>query len=570
MKYREGRYTVLSMDVYKVIKEIDTQNVIEIIDPCMDDFLYIFDLQKNTMKISQSAVGRFLIPDRLLNNASDEMLHAIYEEDRAMLAKHMRSITEGKEKIHNLHYRWMGKNHETIWINCRGRVLSDPEDGSPRYLVGCINEIGAKQKADNVSGLLGEYSLKIFYESRSPKLPQGFLLRIGIDDFKNINESHGNEYGDYILRRTAQCIEENIGPEQSLFHIVADEFAVVDFSGGSVQQAEDLFHEIKKSIYAFIEQNQYKAVYTVSGGIVKNGDVDNSFENAMKLSEFALSEAKERGKNSCYVFEEEEYEDYLKSRTLLRQLHHAVNNGFEGFEAYFQPLVNAANGELTGAETLLRFHSPEGGMVSPGEFIPILEESGLIIPVGRWVLRQALDACREWQKILPEFKVNVNLSYVQVLKSRVLTDVRRIVDEFGVKPSSVCIELTESGYLEENERFDKVWNGLKEYGVLLALDDFGTGYSNLRCLSDLKPAYIKIDRSFTLKALNREYEYRLLNHIVEMSHSLGLHVCVEGIETEGELTKAKQTEPDYIQGFLFGKPCSRAEFTQKFFTKQAG
>ena len=104
---------------------------------------------------------------------------------------------------------------------------------------------------------------------------------------------------------------------------------------------------------------------------------------------------------------------------------------------------------------------------------------------------------------------------------------------------------------------------------MLALDDFGTGYSNLRCLSDLKPAYIKIDRSFTLKALNREYEYRLLNHIVEMSHSLGLHVCVEGIETEGELTKAKQTEPDYIQGFLFGKPCSRAEFTQKFFTKQA-
>jgi EAL domain-containing protein (putative c-di-GMP-specific phosphodiesterase class I) len=106
--------------------------------------------------------------------------------------------------------------------------------------------------------------------------------------------------------------------------------------------------------------------------------------------------------------------------------------------------------------------------------------------------------------------------------------------------------------------------------IQFILDDFGTGYSNLRCLSDLKPAYIKIDRSFTLKALNREYEYRLLNHIVEMSHSLGLHVCVEGIETEGELTKAKQTEPDYIQGFLFGKPCSRAEFTQKFFTKQAG
>ena len=503
-------------------------DMVGLLSPCMDDYLYVCDFKEDYYQISPNAVKRFCLPADHFHNVVEMHRQVVYPDDLDLLLVELELLSAGRKVFHNLHYRWMGKNHEPIWINCRGRVLSDPEDGSPRYLVGCINEIGAKQKADNVSGLLGEYSLKIFYESRSPKLPQGFLLRIGIDDFKNINESHGNEYGDYILRRTAQCIEENIGSEQSLFHIVADEFAVVDFSGGSVQQAEDLFHEIKKSIYAFIEQNQYKAVYTVSGGIVKNGDVDNSFENAMKLSEFALSEAKERGKNSCYVFEEEEYEDYLKSRTLLRQLHHAVNNGFEGFEAYFQPLVNAANGELTGAE-------------------------------------------RYWNDMgHPDYKVNVNLSYVQVLKSRVLTDVRRIVDEFGVKPSSVCIELTESGYLEENERFDKVWNGLKEYGVLLALDDFGTGYSNLRCLSDLKPAYIKIDRSFTLKALNREYEYRLLNHIVEMSHSLGLHVCVEGIETEGELTKAKQAEPDYIQGFLFGKPCSRAEFTQKFFAKQVG
>ena len=550
-------------------------DMVGLLSPCMDDYLYVCDFKEDYYQISPNAVKRFCLPADHFHNVVEMHRQVVYPDDLDLLLVELELLSTGRKVFHNLHYRWMGKNHETIWINCRGRVLCDP-DGSPRYLVGCINEIGAKQKADNVSGLLGEYSLKAFYESRSPKLPQGFLLRIGIDDFKDINESHGNEYGDYILRRTAQCIEENIGSEQSLFHIVSDEFAVVDFSGGSVETAEKLFHEIKKSIYAFIEQNQYKAVYTVSGGIVENGDVDNSFENAMKLSEFALSQAKERGKNSCYVFEEEEYEDYLKSRTLLRQLHHAVNNGFEGFEAYFQPLVNAANGELTGAETLLRFHSPEGGMVSPGEFIPILEESGLIIPVGRWVLRQALDACREWQKILPEFKVNVNLSYVQVLKSRVLTDVRRIVDEIAamekakLPADALIIELTESDLLEQNINERHFLTELQRMKIKLALDDFGTGYSNLRCLSDLKPAYIKIDRSFTLKALNREYEYRLLNHIVEMSHSLGLHVCVEGIETEGELTKAKQTEPDYIQGFLFGKPCSRAEFTQKFFTKQAG
>jgi len=543
--------------------------IVELFNPCMDDYLYVFDLQKDCYKISKHATERFLLPGDNFDDAAKAHHTFVYSEDQSRLDDEFRRIMSGEIVFHNMHYRWLDRVGKPVWINCRGRVLNDA-DGKPHFLVGCINEIGQKQKADNVSGLLGESSLSAYVEQFEDGLPDGFFLRIGIDDFRDINGDFGMEYGDYILKSTADCIAENIKPSQRLYRILADEFMVVDFSGGDMEAATELYKNIRKSLDTFIEENGYKSVFTISAGAVDTAKTSGTYENIMKLSEYALNTAKDQGKNRCYIYMQEDYDVFLRKKQITRQLHHAVNNGFEGFEAYFQPLVNAANGELTGAETLLRFHSPEGGMVSPGEFIPILEESGLIIPVGRWVLRQALDACREWQKILPEFKVNVNLSYVQVLKSRVLTDVRRIVDEFGVKPSSVCIELTESGYLEENERFDKVWNGLKEYGVLLALDDFGTGYSNLRCLSDLKPAYIKIDRSFTLKALNREYEYRLLNHIVEMSHSLGLHVCVEGIETEGELTKAKQTEPDYIQGFLFGKPCSRAEFTQKFFTKQAG
>lgn len=549
------------------VAKFTTEQMIDMVglwSPCMDDYLYVCDFKEDYYQISPNAVKRFLLPADHFQNVIEVHKQIVYPEDMDMIMTELELLAQGKKTFHNLHYRWLGRDLKPIWINCRGRVLNDP-DGTPRYLVGCINEIGAKQKADNVSGLLGEFSLHTYYQTYEPSIPDGFLLRIGIDEFKDINESRGNEYGDYILRKTAQCIEENIKPGQKLFRIVADEFAVVDFIGGTVADAEQLYKNIRLSIFSFIEENQYKAVYTVSGGIIDNRCIEGTYESAMKRSEFALSEAKQSGKNSCHVFELEKYEMYLHKRELLRTLHHAVNHGFEGFEAYFQPLVDATNGNLTGAETLLRFHGADGGMISPGEFIPILEESGLIIPVGKWVLRQALDACKEWQNYLPEFKVNVNLSYVQVLKSRVLSDIRNIVEEFGVKPSSVCIELTESGYLEENDHFDKVWNGLKEYGVLLALDDFGTGYSNLHCLSDLQPAYIKIDRSFMMKALRHDYEYRLLEHIVEMSHSLGLHVCMEGIETEEELARARAAEPDYIQGFLFGKPCSKAEFTRKFF-----
>lgn len=538
-------------------------DIVGLFSPCMDDYLYICDFKEDYYQISPNAVKRFLLPADHFNHVLEAHRQVVYPEDMDMIVVELELLQQGKKTFHNLHYRWLDHDLQPIWINCRGRVIND-EDGTPHFLVGCINEIGAKQKADNVSGLLGESSMQTYYEEFEGKYQGGYLLRIGIDDFKDINENHGIEYGDYILKKTAECIAANILPGQRLFRVVADEFAIVDFLGGSVADAERLYQDIKSSLFAFVEENQYKVVYTVSGGILPNDKIE-SFESAMKLSEFALSEAKRSGKNSCRVFEQKEYEAYRHKRHLLAALHHAVNHDFEGFEAYFQPLVGASDGKLSGAETLLRFHTPDGAMVSPGEVIPILEESGLIIPVGKWILRQALVACKEWQKYLPTFKVNVNLSYVQVLKSQVLLDIRSIVEEYGVKPSSVCIELTESGFLEENAHFDKVWNGLKDYGILLALDDFGTGYSNLHCLCDLKPAYVKIDRSFTAKALSRDYEYRLLNYIVDMAHSLGLHVCMEGIETETELKKAREVEPDYIQGFLFGKPCSREEFYRKFF-----
>lgn len=534
--------------------------------PCMDDYLYVCDFKKDDYQISPRAKERFLLPSDHFSNVLEEHKKFVYPEDVKLLIEELEELSSGTRTSHNMHYRWLDRDKNPIWINCRGRVLRD-SDGTPHFLVGCINEIGEKQKADNVSGLLGESSMKACYEEFGGRFPDGFLLRIGIDDFKDINENHGIEYGDFILRKTAECIEKHILPGQKLFRLVADEFAIVDFLGGTMADAKKLYRDIRMSLAEFVEENQYQAVYTMSGGILPNDMMGDSFENAMKLSEFALSEAKRGGKNSFRIFEKEAYDTYLRKRQLLRAMHHAVNHDFLGFETYFQPIVDAGDVKLSGAEALLRFRMEDGAMISPGDFIPILEESGLIIPVGRWVLRQALMACKEWQEYVPHFKVNVNLSYVQMLKSQVLNDIVSIVEEYGVKPSSICIELTESGYLEDNSRFNKVWNGLKDYGVLLALDDFGTGYSNLHCLSDLKPAYIKIDRSFMMKALNKDYEYRLLNSIVEMSHSLGLHVCMEGIETETELVKARSANPDYIQGFLFGRPCDRDTFFEQFVAK---
>ena len=509
----------------------------------------------------------------------------VYSEDQSRLDDEFRRIMSGEIVFHNMHYRWLDRAGKPVWINCRGRVLNDA-DGKPHFLVGCINEIGQKQKADNVSGLLGESSLSAYVEQFEDGLPDGFFLRIGIDDFRDINGDFGMEYGDYILKSTADCIAENIKPSQRLYRILADEFMVVDFSGGDMEAATELYKNIRKSLDTFIEENGYKSVFTISAGAVDTAKTSGTYENIMKLSEYALNTAKDQGKNRCYIYMQEDYDVFLRKKQITRQLHHAVNHGFEGFETYYQPIVDTKTRRLVGAEALMRFSMPERcedgetkkeavcvgedghdadekvhwERISPVEFIPLLEETGLIIPAGKWMLHQAISTCSRWQKYIPNFRININLSYVQVMKSRVLTEILTALRLYGLEPSAVGIELTESGYLDTNTHFQKLWDGLKKNGVLVILDDFGTGYSNLHCLGDLRPNYIKIDRSFTLKALNNQYEHDLMTQIITMTHKLDLTICVEGIETEDEFAKISELDPDYIQGFLFGKPQPAEEF----------
>lgn len=545
----------------------------------------MFDLQKDCYKISKHATERFLLPGDNFDDAAKAHHTFVYSEDQSRLDDEFRRIMSGEIVFHNMHYRWLDRAGKPVWINCRGRVLNDA-DGKPHFLVGCINEIGQKQKADNVSGLLGESSLSAYVEQFEDGLPDGFFLRIGIDDFRDINGDFGMEYGDYILKSTADCIAENIKPSQRLYRILADEFMVVDFSGGDMEAATELYKNIRKSLDTFIEENGYKSVFTISAGAVDTAKTSGTYENIMKLSEYALNTAKDQGKNRCYIYMQEDYDVFLRKKQITRQLHHAVNHGFEGFETYYQPIVDTKTRRLVGAEALMRFSMPERcedgetkkeavcvgedghdadekvhwERISPVEFIPLLEETGLIIPAGKWMLHQAISTCSRWQKYIPNFRININLSYVQVMKSRVLTEILTALRLYGLEPSAVGIELTESGYLDTNTHFQKLWDGLKKNGVLVILDDFGTGYSNLHCLGDLRPNYIKIDRSFTLKALNNQYEHDLMTQIITMTHKLDLTICVEGIETEDEFAKISELDPDYIQGFLFGKPQPAEEF----------
>lgn len=545
------------------------EDAIRILNPCMNDYLYVFDLKEDYYVISKHATERFILPSDKFYNATKKHEDFVCPEDISMLCKEIKLIKAGKKKFHDMKYRWLDKHNNPIWINCRGSVLFD-ENAQPHYLVGCINEIGVKPEADNVSGLLGEYVLdRYIKDTCTDNIPDGFIIRMSIDNFSTINADFGMSYGDFILKRTAECILESIKPTQKLFKAGSDEFIIVDFNGSSINEAVDIYKQCKKHINNFIENNRYNTIYTLSAGIINTRDITLEEENYVKLSEFALKTAKDNGRNNYYIYSKTDYDRYKRKLYISKALHNAVNEDFKGFQVFYQPLVDASTYMLTGAEALMRFSIKKEGVdeceyISPAEFIPVLEETGLIIPAGRWILEQSAKQCSIWNEHVKDFRVNINVSYIQVMKSDVFSDIMSVIDKYSLQPSCIGIELTESGYLDSITHFNHLWRKLKDNGVYVILDDFGTGYSNLHCLSDLKPNYIKIDRTFTLKALKNKYDYELMTYIIDMAHSLGLKLCIEGVETSDDLRQLRDSGADYIQGYLFGKPYPAVEFEKRY------
>lgn len=540
--------------------------IIDVLQPCMNDYLYIYDFKKDFYYISLQAQDRFALPSHCFYDVEANHAQFVYPDDYGALLQDLNLLKNGQKDVHNLQYRWISKSGSPIWINCRGKVME--ESGKPAFLIGCINEIGKKQDADNVSGLLGMSGLKDFLNDFDMQTSFGFLLRLGLDDFKEINEKLGNDYGDLVLKHTSACIKQCMREGQHLYRLSGDEFIIIDLSGRSKKQAVELYKDIRTAIDAFVEATHFEAVFTVSGGVLPcHPNQSYSFTEMMKFSEFSLSEAKRKGKNCSYIFVMDDYQKFLRRRRLTQILRQSLNHDFEGFEVFLQPFYSPEQGQIFGAESLLRFHSEELGDISPAEIVPILEDTGLIIPVGKWVLHEALKMQKKIAATHPNFHVSVNVSYVQIAKSNIITEILDAVDLYDVNPNNVVIELTESGMLDCDRRITKLWTRLKNKGIHLALDDFGTGYSNFHYLNELQPDIIKIDRSFTAQAIESDYEFHLLSLMSDMSQSLNIKMCIEGIESDTEKEKMDTLDPSYYQGYYFGKPSNFQDFCQLLTTK---
>lgn len=555
----------MEMIGFKTADEISVDNLIEILAPCMDDYLYIYNIQKGTMKISSTAVDRFGLESCVMQDLT-ELLSVVYEEDRELLKNSLWLIAEGKAKKHNLHYRWLDKYGKPVWIDCRGVVLEDA-DGRPAYLVGCLNETGIQRRADNNTGLLSEMEFWSDIDDLQERITTGFFMHIGIDDFALINSARGVEYGNYVLKSVAKCIKECLLPHQRLYYLLGDQFMVVDLKSNGKESAGELRNHIRTRLNKFIIEEKYEAVFSISVGAIDATTVYEGHEECRGKLEFSLKKAKSMGKNTFYYYTEKDYQDFLRKRKIVAALRHSITDHYDGFAVYYQPIMDCETEQMIGAEALMRYSVRLEGKeeyISPMEFIPLLEETKLIIPAGRYILNEAAKFCARMQSFIPNFRVNVNASYIQVVMGNLEQDILDAIKRYDLDPRCLCIEMTESGFLDMTPAFMRFRKTLDEYKIQFVVDDFGTGYSNLHCISEMDPAYIKIDKDLTVKSMKDERYYELFNSIIAMVHSVDINICVEGVEERAWCQLLREMRVDFLQGYLFGKPCNEQQFIERF------
>lgn len=535
-----------------------------------DDYLFIYDIKKDEYAISEVAVERFALEAWKFSDATEKLKAVCHPEDWPMLEQNIAGIKEKTVTEHDLEYRWLDKKGYPVWISCRGQVTLDA-DGQVRYLVGRITELGKKNPLDSVTGLYREIRLRMdLSEMQAISEKNGYLLQIGIDNFREINDKHGKEFGNEVLSSVAKSIQDCVGDQGKVYRMDGDEMLVV------IEQAQEdveepahiLYHAIRRRVDEVIAGKNYQQFYTVSAGSAYFEKDVKEFQVLIERAEFALHQAKQKGRNTYVSYDKTEYELFVKKIDMQEKLRLSVMDNFKGFELYYQPIVNIKERKILGAEALLRWKNEEFGMVSPAEFIPLLEESGLIIPVGRWVIRTAMDRCSKWKESDENFRININLSFIQIKKSNIIHDIDECMQELQFDSRNVLFEITESGELEEGYMTKRILQSFQRRNLNLAIDDFGTGYSNLRYIKEMMFDLVKIDREFIKNITQSQYDFLVVKQFTELAHSLNLKVCYEGVETYEDLQCVLQLNPDYIQGFYFAKPVPLAEFEEKYLCKE--
>jgi len=394
----------------------------------------------------------------------------------------------------------------------------------------------------------------------------GALLFIDLDQFKNINDSLGHPVGDVVLKRVAERLTSVTGDGDVVVRLGGDEFVIILPSLGrklstAILSAEQIGEKIRQAISEPYFHNDFELHVTCSVGVVMFPEEDAGVHELLQYADTAMYQVKDQGRNAIQFFNRYMADNARNVLVMEGDLHKAMEKN--RFSLHYQPRANAHTSEIVGAEALLRWHHPERGMVSPAEFIPVLETSGLIVDVGLWVIQEAITQVKKWQQMGlwgENMRLGVNISPRQFRSANFVDDVIALLKEESFAPDLIEMEITEGIVIQNLDETIGTMTTLKEQGIHFALDDFGTGYSSISYLKQLPVSILKIDKSFVRDLTLDRNDRVLVETITAMGNMLELEVVAEGVETQDQLDFIQQYGCRFYQGYFRSEPLPPEEF----------
>ena len=458
-----------------------------------------------------------------------------------------------------------------FWVEATGRALdmAQPQAGSIWIFTDISERKAAEERArylayhDTLTGLpnrsLAEDRLHLAVSAAEREGTKTALLVVDLDRFKTVNDSLGHSVGDRLLIEVAKRIKGCLRDTDTVCRQGGDEFLVLLPDLGEADACIAVLAKLAEKLAMPFDIEGVELSTTVSVGIAVYPDDGSDLETLLKKADTAMYRAKEAGRNTYRFFNEGMNDEAVERLAMHSDLRRALDAG--QFELHYQPQIEIASGVLVGAEALLRWNHPDAGLIPPGRFIPLAEETGLIVPIGEWVLHEACREAAQWQRDgLPELVVAVNLSALQFKHGDIVHSVTRALEASGLDPTLLELELTESILIQDTETVLATVMHLKHMGVKLSIDDFGTGYSSLAYLKTFRVDKLKIDRSFICDLDSDPENAAIVRAVVHMARSLGLRTIAEGVESQQALDHLRLYRCDEAQGYLLSRPLPAAEF----------
>ena len=523
-------------------------------------YIYVCNLATNVSRWSKNAVDYFGFEGEYIYDFGSSWEALIHPDDVEIYRKDISAFFAGKKKNHYAEYRVRNAEGEYVFVTCRGIILKG-ENGESDLFAGTLINHGVADFVDPVTGLYNNYKFMQTKKELIRAKQHMHILMIGLNNFGDINYTYNFFFGNTILNQFSNKIRSLMNEDSTLYRMDGPKFAII-CKDSSNEAIEELYANIQEMSKHFTTDENIDIPLMISGGAIEINDFNVTGQSIYGCLSHAYADSKYKNHSELVFYDTSLQSTYREALNLLTALRQSIANDCEGFYLNFQPLINPSNNEIIGAEALLRYKDKDFGEVSPGKFIPLLEEDACFFDLGTWILKQALTEGKNFLKYNPNLVIDVNLSYTQISQARFRDVLVDVLDETQFPVKNLCLELTEScrdldvTLLREEVMF------YRSLGIKVAVDDFGTGTSCLALLRDIPVDCLKLDQSFVLNLPNNTIDQYIIDAFVQCANNLKINICLEGVENKFIRNLVEKYKVGMHQSFLYSRPVSISKYLE--------